>query len=616
MWRGTPARARSRFGWRAAIAPLAVLGCALATGCGDGPSSETREVAQSGTRDEPPLAVGAGAARGPSAGASPRSSARPDETSDAQPWFEEVALAWGIDFVHQSGASAEKQLPETMGAGAALVDFDRDGDCDLYFVQSGPLPIGALARDRSGAPPNRLYLREGAGYRDATEQSGDAAHRGYGMGVAAGDVDGDGWVDLYLTNLGPDALLRGEEGAHFVDVSAAAGLGDPRWTTGALFFDPDADGDLDLYVLGYLDVDLEHPPWCGQREQGWRSYCHPDQFEGIADRYYQNDGRGRFVDSTRAAGLESNLGKGLGVASFDFDDDGALDLYVANDSVENRMWRGLGDGRFEDATLLTATGVNRNGATEAGMGVATGDVDGDGRTDLFVTNFDEESNTFYRNDGDGLFSDTTARSGLDAASRMPVGFGTVLCDFDLDGDLDLAVTNGHIVDNIELYNDGKTYAQRSQLFENQGQGRFRERRASALGTEPLVGRGLYQGDLDGDGRPDLVLTQCGAAARVFHNRSGAATPPAEERVELEGAPTGSRFWARYDSGLELVRDAGPQTSYLGSSSARLSLTLRGRKLAALSVRVPGGERVALALPARSGLWRLLPGPGGWRLVGG
>lgn len=508
----------------------------------------------------------------------------------SEAWFEEVSTAWGLSFVHDAGKTPEKHLPETMGAGAALFDADFDGDLDIYCVQSGAMPVGALVNLRDTAAPNQLFLWDSDRFRDVTATSGDAAHRGYGMGVAAGDVDGDRFTDLYVTNLGPDVLLHGQVRASFKDVTQASGLGDPRWTTGAVLFDPDADGDLDLYVLGYLDVDLEHPVWCGRREEGWRAYCHPDQYDGIADRFYINDGRGRFEDATQAAGLESNLGKGLGVAVFDFDDDGAVDLYVANDSVENRMWRGLGDGRFEDATLTSGTGVNANGSTEAGMGVATGDVDGDGRVDLIVTNFDEESNTLYRNDGDGLFTDVTSRRGLDAASRMPVGFGTVLADFDRDGDLDLAVTNGHIVDNIGLYHDGKTHAQASQLFENLAGKRFEERKASVLSREALVGRGLYAGDIDGDGWIDLLLTQCDGPARLYRNRLGQAAPERVRPWIIRGAPSGSRFWLYNRDGSVIVRDASTQNSYLGCSGPRVHLDVAGAEVERLEFRFPGGPR--------------------------
>ncbi|MCI0347705.1 MAG: VCBS repeat-containing protein, partial [Chloroflexi bacterium] len=318
-------------------------------------------------------------------------------------------------------------------------------------------------------PRNRLFLGGGAGrFRDATAASGDAAHAGYGMGVAAGDADGDGDCDLYVTNFGPDAYFTGAGDGSFAEATAAAGLGDDRWTVAPLFFDADQDGDLDLYVTGYVEIDVEHPSWCGDRRPGWRSYCHPDHYQGIADRFWRNRGDGTFADETAAAGLSDNLGKGLGAIACDLDDDGDLELYIANDSTENRLWKNRGDGTFVDDTLFSGTGVSREGLTQAGMGLAVGDPDGDHDFDILVTNFDDEPDTLYRNDGGGLFTDSTIAFGLQAPSMLPVGFGCVLEDFDFDGDQDLAVANGHIIDNIHLYHDGKTWKQAAMLYVNTG----------------------------------------------------------------------------------------------------------------------------------------------------
>ncbi len=501
------------------------------------------------------------------------------EIGRAAPWFRDATATSGLLFEHDAGFSAEKHLPETMGAGAALIDADGDGRLDVYFVQGGAFPPA------EGADGNRLFLGDGAGrFRDATAASGDAAHAGYGMGVAAGDVDGDGATDLYVTNFGPDVLLLGERGGRFRDATSAAGLGDERWTAGPVFFDADLDGDLDLYVTAYVEIDVANPEWCGDRAPGWRSYCHPDRYSGLPDRYWRNDGDGTFADATEAAGLADNAGKGLGAIPCDPDGDGDLDLYVANDSVENKFWRNDGTGSFADDTLFTGTGVNRNGATEAGMGLAVGDPDGDGDFDLFVTNFDDESNTLYRNDGDGLFTDATIAFGLEAPSRLPVGFGTVFEDFDLDGDQDLAVANGHIIDNIHLYHDGKTWKQPAQLFVNDG-GRFRDAAelAGALGAEPRVGRGLYSGDLDGDGDPDLLLTQCGGPAVVLENavaRGGA-------RV-VRGLAPGTRVEARTSDGRVLVRQLGAAVSYFGLGESAVFLGAGDADLARVRVREPGG----------------------------
>ncbi len=530
--------------------------------------------------------------------------------------FEDVSPTCGVDFVHVSGATPEKHLPETMGAGAAIFDADEDGDLDLYCVQSGALPQPGGGPDRfvipNGArrPTNRLFLNDGrARFADATARSGDGAQARYGMGVAVGDADGDGHEDLFLTNLGDDVLLKGDGQAAFRDVTAPSGIVEPGWSTGAAFFDADDDGDLDLFVTSYVLIDLANPPWCGERKDGWRSYCHPDAFPGAEDHFWRNKGDGTFEDRTQAAGFSDPNGKGLCVLASDLDGDGHVDLYVANDSTENRLYRSRGDGTFEDATLLSGTGVDRYGRTEASMGVASGDVDGDGDLDLFVTGFDDESDTLYVNQGGGVFEDRTVQSGLELGTRLPVGFGCVLEDFDLDGALDLAIANGHIIDNIALYHDGKTHAQKGLLYQGDGRGRFADVSAEgAFAREALVGRGLYAGDLDGDGATDLVLTQCGGAPRVFMNRGSShgltlAGLPHGTRVELQG-PGESRLG---------LREAIPAPSYLGASAREPRFAVRRGELAhAVRLRVPGGawQVVKLDPPVPKGSLRFTRGADG------
>jgi hypothetical protein len=465
-----------------------------------------------------------------------------------------------------------------MGAGAAIVDVDEDGDLDLYFIQSGPRGT------------NRLFLNDGkARFVDATKSSGDAAQSNYGMGIACGDANGDGHVDFYLTNLGPDVLLFGDGQARFRDVTARSGITGDEWTTGAAFFDPDEDGDLDLFVTTYVAIDLAHPLWCGERKPGWRSYCHPDAYPGLEDRFWMNNGDGTFVDATAQAGFSDPNGKGLCVAASDLDLDGHADLFVANDSTENRFYRGKGDGTFEDATLLSGTGVDRYGRTEASMGVAIGDVDGDSRPDLFVTGFDDESDTLYVDSHGRGFEDRTVQAGLEALTMLPVGFGCVLEDFDQDGDLDLAIANGHIIDNIQLYHDGKTHAQKALLFRNDGRGRYEALDGGDLTRTPFVGRGLYSGDLDGDGAPDLVLTQCGGPARVFRS-----APPRAASLTLRGLPRG----ARLASGSE----SGPQPSYLGQCADELYLALPRGPLTEIELRIRGApRRLLLERPVSGGV---------------
>lgn len=530
----------------------------------------------------------------------------------------DITAESGVNFVHDAGLSPEKHLPETMGAGGVLFDVDADGDLDLYLLQGGPMRLGGgepgtFVEPAGPLPTNELFVNDGRGrFENATARSGAAAHSGYAMGATVGDVNGDGHLDLYVTNLGADVLLLGDGTGAFVDGTSASGLRDERWTSAAMLFDADGDADLDLYVAGYVLVDLARPLWCGERKDGWRSACHPDAYPALQDRLWINDGRGKFRDATVSNGIEPSYGKGLGIVPCDVDADGDLDLYIANDSTENFLWLNRGDGTFEDGTLLSGTGVDGRGMTEAGMGLASGDMDEDGDFDLFVTNFDDESNTLYRNDGGGLFEDVTLLVGLEGPSRMPVGFGTVLEDFDLDGDLDLAVTNGHIIDNIHLYHDGKTHAQRSQLFENDGRGTYRElvAEAGALGAARFVGRGLYSGDLDGDGDADLVLTQCGGSTRVFRNVRGEAS----RSLVIAGAPEHARVELVGRSGRRQLRMAGPQPSYFGACGPAILTAWPEDEVIELVVR-PGGqpsERVKLATPVRAGRIELERVDGRWQ----
>jgi len=580
----------------------------LLAACGEAPPGPSGPPARAPTAAaEPPLQPPAPAASAPPA-------------PGTRGWFRDVGAGAGLVFVHDAGMTPERHLPETMGAGAALADLDGDDDLDAYLLQGGPFPPGAPTSDGGPRPVDRLFLGDGAGrFADATAASGAAANDGYAMGLALGDADGDGDLDVYVTAFGPDVLLLNDGHARFADGTAAAGLGDERWTSAAVFFDAEADGDQDLFVTGYVQIDTDHPLWCGEHREGWRSYCHPDAYTGLPPRFWRNDGGARFRDATAEAGLAlppDQPGKGLGAITLDVEGDGDLDLYVANDSVENKLWLNRGDGTFEDGTLLSGTGVDGTGRTEAGMGLATGDVDGDLDVEIFVTNFDDESNTLYRNDGGGLFTDATMPAGLDAPSRLLVGFGTVLTDFDNDGDLDLAVANGHIIDNIQLYHDGKRWKQPAQLFLNDGRGRFTDEtaRAGDLSKEPLVGRGLYAGDIDRDGDADLLLTQCGGRALLLANMGppGAVGHPA---VRLSGLPTGTRVLARTAGGRSVLREAGTQTSYFGACEPDLLLSSGGEALVELRLRAPGRDEVRVALdpPVASGTLRFVEGPEGPRL---
>jgi enediyne biosynthesis protein E4 len=435
----------------------------------------------------------------------------------ATPRFEDDAAAAGLRFRFDNGQSRLRQIPETMGGGMAVLDYDGDGWLDAYCVQGGPFP----PRPDRDPPGDRLFRNRGDGtFEDVTARSriGGMA-RGYGHGVSVGDVDNDGHPDLFLTRWRGYALYRNRGDGTFEDVTAAAGLGGDRdWPTSAAFADLDNDGDLDLYVCHYLAWDAEHPALC-RNEQYTKGYvsCLPLQFEAMPDHVFRNDG-GRFVDVTAEAGIVDRDGRGLGVVAADLDDDGRVDLYVANDMTANLLFLNRGGWRFEEAGFAAGVACGADGVARAGMGVACGDLDGDGAPDLAVTNFYGESTSFYRNLGRGLFADQTEAIGLAAPSRFLLGFGVAFLDADNDGRLDLAAANGHVND----LRPKLPYAMPSQLLLGGPGGRLRDL-TDAAGPPwgvPRVGRGLAAGDLDNDGRVDLLIVAQDRPLAFFHNRSG------------------------------------------------------------------------------------------------
>ena len=436
--------------------------------------------------------------------------------------FVDAAEAWGIDFRHRHGGRGDFYMIETVGGGVVAFDYDGDGDDDLLFVDSGePAPYG-------GKPGRTTLLRNDLGaaggrFVDVTDASGIILDS-YGMGAAAGDVDGDGHPDLYLTAFGPNRLWLNQGDGSF-RAAPAETAADPSWSASAAFGDLDLDGDLDLYVTNYVDFSYDDNQLCGQPERGLRSYCHPDVYNGLADRLYRNDsrepGRPILIDATAQTGLGDARGAGLGVVITDFDADGKPDIYVANDMDPNLYFvnRSTSEGlRFEDDALLAGTALSDRGEPEAGMGIAVGDIDGNGLEDLIVTHLDRQTNALYTNQGDGLFLERRFVAGIAEPSLPWVGFGTDLADFDLDGDLDLAVANGHVIHNISEHEgySGAAYAQPNQLFENVG-GRFIEVEDGI--SEVRVSRGLVTADFDLDGDLDLAISNCNGHAEAYRNES-------------------------------------------------------------------------------------------------
>ncbi|MGH9798161.1 MAG: CRTAC1 family protein, partial [Candidatus Polarisedimenticolia bacterium] len=450
--------------------------------------------------------------------------------------------------------------------GVCFLDYDGDGFLDAYLVQSGPLP--GTPRP-AGRPYSRLYRNRGDGtFEDVTARTGAANAAGYGNGCTAGDYDNDGDTDLYVTNFGPSILYR-NDGGTFTDVTAAAGVANGLYALGAAFADYDNDGRLDLFAANYVDFTMDDRKFCGDVKADRRSYCHPDAYGGLPDVLFHNEGNGRFREVGKTSGIGDPNGKGMGVLWFDYDDDGDLDLYVANDATPSLLYRNEGNGRFTDITLLAGVCCSEDGKPQSSMGVDAGDADGDGWPDLFVTNLSNETNQLYRNlGGKGPFSIETFPAGLGEVSLLYSGWGTGFLDHDNDGDLDLVVTNGHPMDDIHLVNDMLTWEQRPFFFENTGAARYREV-GSSLGPffdRPDSGRGLATGDYDNDGDLDLLFSPNNRKATLLRNDGGHAAG-SWITVRLEGVRSNSDA---IGAKVTIVAGGRRQSQELRSGSSYLS----------------------------------------------
>ncbi|MBX6316097.1 MAG: CRTAC1 family protein, partial [Isosphaeraceae bacterium] len=477
--------------------------------------------------------------------------------------------------------------PETMGGGIGLLDYDGDGWLDVYAVQGGRLVPEVSSPTAAG---DRLFRNRGDGtFEDVTTAAGliGADHR-FGHGVAVGDYDNDGDPDLFLTRLDAYRLYRNRGDGTFEDVTTAAGLGGPRdWPTSAAFADFDHDGDLDLYVCHYAVWDVHHPRLC-QRPDGTPSYCPPRAVEPTQDRLFRNDG-GRFVDVTAGSAIAGEAGRGLGVVAADLDGDGRIDFFVANDSSANYLFLNHGGGRFEEVGHEAGVACGAEGGYQAGMGVACGDLDGDGRLDLAVTNFFGESTTLYHNLGRGLFVDRTAASGLAAATRHLLGFGTAFLDANNDGQLDLLTVNGHVIDGRPDF----PYQMPAQLLAGVGRGRLADvsEQAGAAFRTPRLGRGLAVGDLDNDGRLDAVAIDQNRPLVYLHNCSRGGH---WIRFQLEGTASNrdgvGAMVTVQAGGRRLVAARFGGGSYQSASDPRLHFGLGGAdRVDQIEVAWPSGR---------------------------
>ena len=571
----------ARFSFRYVLATL--LLAALFVGC----ASEASEKTSAGDTEEAPSAA-------PTATADPALSSPP-----STPIFVDATSDWGVTFTHDAGDGGELLFPEMMGGGVAIFDAEGDGDLDLYFVSGGASLSAAASGTAQPGTVNQLFLQGDDGrFSDATAGSGlDDA--GYGTGVAIGDFDNDGHEDVFVANIGTDRLYRGQGDGTFKDATSRAGLtssgdADKEWSTSAAFCDIDRDGHLDLYVVGYVIFD--RGVTCTDKA-GRPEYCGPDSFEDRFDTLWRNQGDGTFRDVSASAGLREVTGAGLGVVCEDMNDDGWVDVYVANDGDPNQLWINQGDGSFIDDALIMGTSVNAAGLYEAGMGVVAADFDNDADYDLFLTHLRDETNTFYRNLGAGIgFEDQTARVGLAAASTPLTGFGTAAFDADLDGELDLVIANGRVTRGEPLTDHlpgpWNPYAEPNLLYRNDsGSFALWNDGAPALTGSIEVSRSLATGDLDGDGDLDVVLGNIESSARLYR-----AEPPDGRWLLVDAVDPrlgrralGARI--QVEGPVPQVRTVQGAMSYLSSSDPRahFAFGLGDPGAVELSVRWPDGK---------------------------
>ncbi len=516
---------------------------------------------------------------------------------DPRVQFVDVASQAGISFKHENGASSEKLMPETFGSGVAWIDYDNDGWIDLFF------PNGADLAHSKPSPGNALFRNLGNGkFANVTARAGVAGRGLFATGAAVGDYDNDGFQDLFVTGYGGTQLFHNNGNGSFADVTEKAGVSASGWSSSTAWLDYDRDGYLDLYVVRYLDYDIKNAPYCGFKRQGYRMYCDPQQFDGVPDLLFRNNHDGTFTDVGRQAGISNRSGKGLGVSLGDVDKDGFTDIFVTNDGIRNFLYRNKGDGTFLDVAYEACVGFDPHGKPMAGMGTEIADYDEDGNPDIFLTAFSREYNTLFRNLGKLVFEDVTINVGLESGF-LTLAFGTKLFDYDNDGDLDIYATNGHVTDNVELYDAELSHRQKDLLYENVN-GSFVDVSSHSGPAFQVkhVGRGAATGDFDNDGDLDIVVADCGGSPLLMRNDGG-------NRNSWIGIQARGKESNRFGVGAKVrvtsagrtrLREINSGGSYLSSSDFRLFFGLGSEtKAERIQIEWPSGKKQTLEnVPAR------------------
>ena len=494
--------------------------------------------------------------------------AQPDSSQNQGVRFTDVTAELGIEFRHVNGESGKKYFIEPIGSGVALFDYDNDGDLDLYFVNGGDLP----GMTSSIPPTNRFYRNEGGIFTDITNEA-SVGDTDYGLGCCVGDYNNDGFTDLYVTNYGPNVLYHNNGDGTFTDVTATAGVAGDQFSSGCAFVDVNADGYLDLYIVNYVQFDPETNPECSR--QGIPTYCTPEALPGVADVFYRNNGDGTFTDDSELAGVSTANGKGLGVVCGDVDNDGDVDIFVANDTTPNFLYRNeRNDMRMMEDALFAGVALSEEGRAYSGMGANLGDFDNDGYLDIVITNFQDQTNSLYHNAQSGFFTEMSFAKGIGERSLPYLAWGVDFIDFNNDGWLDLFIANGHLDDNIAEIDPIGTYAQPNQLFLNDRGIRFSENPDPAI-AQQKVSRGTAFGDIDNDGDVDIVVSNLKDLPTVLRNDSDNASQWLG--VKLIGThcnrdAIGTRVTV-VSGGLTQMREVKSGSGYLSQNDLRLHFGL-------------------------------------------